>query len=86
MHRSQILLEEGQYQYLGDEARRKGIMMSQIVRELITERIESRRGEVLQDDPFFDIIAMLSSGDGRIAEEAFATDHHFRQMDITVVP
>jgi hypothetical protein len=69
MHRSQILLEEWQYQYLRDEARREGKSISQIVRELITERMESRRGEALQDDPFFDIIGMVSSGDGRVAEE-----------------
>lgn len=69
MHRSQILLEEWQYQYLSDKARREGKSISQIVRELIAERIESRRAGTLGDDPFFRIIGMVSSGDGHIAEE-----------------
>jgi hypothetical protein len=69
MHRSQILLEEWQYQYLSDEARRKGKSISQIVRQLVTEWIESHRAEARAGDPIFDIIGMVSSGDGRLAEE-----------------
>ena len=69
MHRSQILLEEWQYQYLSDKAKREGKSISQLVRELLTEWIESHRAESWEGDPFFDIIGMVSSGDGRIAEE-----------------
>jgi hypothetical protein len=69
MHRSQILIEEWQYQYLSDEARREGKSISQLVREWLTEWIESRRAQTWEDDPFFDIIGMVSSGDGRVAEE-----------------
>jgi hypothetical protein len=69
VHRSQILLEEWQYQYLSDRAKREGKSISQLVRELLTEWIESHRTETWEDDPFFDIIGMVSSGDGRIAEE-----------------
>jgi hypothetical protein len=63
------LLEEWQYQYLSDKAKREGKSISQLVRELLTEWIESRRPETWESDPFFDIIGMVSSGDGRIAEE-----------------
>ena len=69
MHRSQILLEEWQYQYLSDEAKREGKSISLLVRELLTEWIESRRPDTWEGDPFFDIIGMVSSGDGRIAED-----------------
>ncbi len=69
MHRSQILLEEWQYQYLSDKARQEGKSISHIVRELISEWIESRSAETWEDDPFFDIIGMVSSGDGQVAEE-----------------
>ena len=80
MHRSQILLEEWQYQYLNDKARREGKSISQLVRELITERIETNRTEAWEDDPFLDIIGMVSSGDGRVAEEhdkyIYSNDQH----------
>jgi hypothetical protein len=69
MHRSQILLEEWQYQYLSDEARREGKSISQLVRELVTEWIESHRIDTGERDPFFDVIGMVSSGDGHIAAE-----------------
>lgn len=69
MHRSQILLEEWQYQHLSDEARRTDKSISQIVRELVTKWIEAQRTGPSAGDPFFDIIGMVSSGDGHIAEE-----------------
>lgn len=69
MHRSQILLEEWQYQYLSDEASRQDKSISQLVRELLTDWIEARRVQTWEDDPFFDLIGMVSSGDGRVAEE-----------------
>jgi hypothetical protein len=63
MHRSQILLEEWQYEFLRDISSREETSISQIVRELVSSWIESRRAETWESDPFFDIIGM-ASGDG----------------------
>ena len=78
MHRSQILLEEWQYEYLSDEAAREGKSISQVVRELVADWVESRRAETWEGDPFLDIIGMVASGDGSIAENH---DKHIYQID-----
>jgi hypothetical protein len=83
MHRSQILLEEWQYEYLNDKARREGKSISQIVRELITERIETHHGETWEDDPFFDIIGMASGDGSPVGRDhdkyIYTTDWHERR-------
>jgi len=38
MVRAQILLEEGQHKFLLEEARKKGISLSEVVRRLIAEK------------------------------------------------
>ena len=64
MHRSQILLEEWQYQYLTDESRRSGESISAIVRRWITERIEEQHQQAISEDPFFEIIGICSGEPG----------------------
>jgi hypothetical protein len=64
MHRSQILLEKWQYEYLADESRRQGKSISELVREGLTGWIESRRTGSGERDPFFDIIG-IGGGDGK---------------------
>ncbi len=61
MHRSQIMLNEHQHAYLVGEAQRRGVSISQIVRDLVEEHIAQSRD--LENDPFFDIIGMVE-GDG----------------------
>ena len=64
MHRSQILLEEWQYQYLADESRRTGESMSAIVRRWIAEKIRELSQQDMEDDPFFEIIGMCAGEPG----------------------
>jgi hypothetical protein len=68
MHRSQILLEQWQYEYLADEARRQGKSISELVRGWLTEWFASRHSGAPEHDPFFDIIGIVASGDGHVAE------------------
>lgn len=85
MHRSQILLEKWQYEYLADEARRQGKSISELVRGWLTEWIESRRSHA-QHDPFFDIIG-IGEGDGSpVGQEhdkyLYTTDWHERGVSL----
>ena len=45
MHRTQIMLEDSQYDALREEARRKGKSLGQLVRECVARGIESPRGK-----------------------------------------
>ena len=38
MHRTQISLEPGQYEWLLAESRRRGVSLSALIRQLVTER------------------------------------------------
>jgi hypothetical protein len=63
MKRTNIVLEEAQYQYLKDRAQREGKSMSALVRELIETSICASK-EDIKDDPIFKIIGM-GRGRGR---------------------
>ena len=43
MHRTQISLEQEQYRLLGTEARRKGVSISALIRNLVEEHFRGRK-------------------------------------------
>lgn len=49
MHRAQILIEEWQYQTLKSEADRKGKSISELIRDMLTERFRRRRRDGLEE-------------------------------------
>jgi len=59
----QISLEDWQYQYLRQISSKTGRSVSGILREWVLESIRARTQETASQDPFFDIIGMVS-GDG----------------------
>jgi hypothetical protein len=69
MHRSQIMLEEEQYRFLADEARRKGKSISALLREWIDQRIQARHRLPLEHDPLWDMVGIAHGGPGRISED-----------------
>ena len=64
MHRTQILLEQKQYQLLHAEARRKGISLSALIRHLVDERFAGAREPA--PDPL-KAITGIGSGSGEPA-------------------
>ena len=57
MTRTQILLEENQYRWLADQARRHKTSLSQILRQMIeTHRLSQLRRR--HDDPLFRLIGL----------------------------
>ena len=69
MHRSQIMLEETQYRFLTDEARRTGQSISSILRELIDRRMQSQRQPSLKRDPLWDMVGIARGGPGKVSED-----------------
>ncbi len=61
-HRTQISLEDWQYQILRDISRRKRKSLSSIIRDLVTEKFSAKASEQAKD-PLWDIIGM-GAGDG----------------------
>lgn len=61
MHRTQISLEPEQHHRLGEEARRMGISMSALIRQLVDEYFDARPSP--KDDPLESIIG-IGSGTG----------------------
>ena len=45
MHRTQIMLDKLQYDFLMGEARRRGSSMAAVIRQLITKQMDSSRRE-----------------------------------------
>lgn len=69
MHRTQISLEQEQYRLLGTEARRKGISISALIRNLVEEHFQSRK--VPEADPL-ESVKGIGSGTG----EAVGREHN----------
>lgn len=68
MHRTQISLEPEQYRRLGDEARRRGISLAALIRDLIDNHLgRSRESE---DDPLEGLVG-IAEGTG----EAVGREH-----------
>ena len=60
-HRTQISLDDWQYQILLDESRRIKKSLSALIRDMITEKFAVRPGES-GCDPVFDIVGIGASG------------------------
>jgi len=58
MKRVQMILEDWQHEWLADEARRQGVSMSALLRELLSQAIDARQSQSLNDDPLWGIIGM----------------------------
>ncbi len=58
MRRVQMILEEWQHRWLAEEAQRRGMSMSALLRELLSEAIERRQMADLEDDPLWGIIGL----------------------------
>jgi hypothetical protein len=65
-HRTQISLDDWQYQILLDESRKMNKSLSALIREMITEKFTARSGES-GSDPLFDIVGIGASGQTAIA-------------------
>ena len=68
--RTQISLSEPQRRFLQRRARQQRKSMAEIIRSLIDREMETPAWE---NDPFFEIIGMVSSGRGKTNEELDAT-------------
>ena len=61
MHRTQILLETSQYEFLCQEARSLKVSLSELIRQLVRERMSARPDE---DDPLDRIAGIGEDPDG----------------------
>lgn len=69
MHRTQISLESEQYHRLGEEAQRRGLSLSALIRSLIDEHF-GKQGTIEQDP--LDAIVGIGRGNG----EAVGREHN----------
>jgi hypothetical protein len=67
-HRTQISLDDWQYQILQDVSQKTKKSLSALIRELITERFASKPADV-PADPAFQIIGIGRSGHKKTARE-----------------
>jgi hypothetical protein len=64
MNRLQISLNEDQYDFLRSEAFVSGQSMAALLRDLLDEAIQSRRDEILQNDPIWQAIGVAQEIEG----------------------
>lgn len=69
MKRVQLILEEWQHEWLGNEAEKRDTNMSALLRELLTEAIENQQSKSLADDPIWGIIGMAEGPDDGVTSE-----------------
>jgi hypothetical protein len=68
MRRTNVVLEEWQYQYLKERAAREGKSLSALLRELI-EAAARPSDKSIKDDPIFEIVGMFRGGREDVAEK-----------------
>ena len=68
MHRTQIYLDDGQYEMLRSQARRKGKSMASIIREILDEYLRGTGNR--SRDPLLDVIG-IGAGDGSAVAEHY---------------
>lgn len=61
-HRTQLYLNDSEYLFLKDEARKKKKSIAQIVRDWIEEKRKKRAGKKYMSDPFWKIRGIFGSG------------------------
>jgi len=67
MHRTQIYLEDGQYEMLRTQARREGKSLAAVIREILSEYLGGGQRRPSTDD--FNAVIGIGAGDGsRVAE------------------
>ena len=69
MKRVQMILEDWQHEWLAEEARRQGVSMSALLRKLLSQAIEARQTQSLDEDPIWGIIGMAEGPDDGITSE-----------------
>ncbi len=67
-HRTQLYLEDSQYQYLKELARKEKKSIANIIREWIEEKRRARTATRYLKDPFFKARGLFSSGVPDMAE------------------
>jgi len=67
-HRTQISLDDWQYQVLQDESRKTRKSLSALIREMITEKFTVRTGANGRD-PIFDIVGIGAGGHATTARD-----------------
>jgi len=67
MRRTNIVLEEWQYEYLKEQSQQEGVSMSALVRNLIRAEATSNDRWIKQD-PIFSIVGMFRGGGKNVAE------------------
>jgi predicted CopG family antitoxin len=67
MRRTQILIEEWQYQILQNLASTEKKSLSSIIRELITEKLVKQKAA--SKDKIFEVVGMVEGKGGRVSEE-----------------
>ena len=70
MHRTQVYLDEAQYQMLKTRARREGRTLAAVIREILDAHVQ-RGGRGAASDPF-DAVIGLAKGDGSAVAEHHA--------------
>ena len=66
MHRTQISLESGQYEWLLAESRRRGISLSGLIRRMVSERSAAR---VRTRDPLAALAGIAAGSGERVGRE-----------------
>ncbi len=69
MHRTQIYLEDGQYEMLRSRARREGKSMASVIRDILADYL-SPKSAAGSKDPFRQVIG-IGRGDGSPVAENF---------------
>lgn len=67
-HRTQLHLEDSQYYYLKDLAKKEGKSIAQIIRDWIDEKRKKKARKKYENDPFFKLFGLFSSGRTDIAQ------------------
>lgn len=68
-HRTQISLDDWQYHLLLDESKKTKKSLSQIIRELISEKFSREHTKKNKKDPIFDIIGIAEGNDPNVARD-----------------
>ena len=85
MQRAQLLLPPAQAQFLQDEAERKGVSMSELVRQWIAERMEAAGSRAAHVDAGDGLIGLGSGGLDNVSErhdEELARTRGYRVREV----
>ena len=67
--RAQVILEEWQHEWLAEEAGRRSMSLSALLRQLLTEAIERQQVQSREGDPLWGIVGIASGPDGGVNSE-----------------